>query len=155
MFIAAIAAIALVPGAANAQSRHEVRQDQRQINQDRREMNRDLRHGRHDQVREDRRDLRRDRRERREDWRDYRRSHRDVFRRPAYVGPRGWSYRPVTIGHRFAPTFYGRNYWVNNWATYRLPAPGRWQRWIRYGNDVVLVNTRTGRVVAVYNNFFW
>ena len=155
MLFAAVAAIALVPGAANAQSAREVRHDQREVNHDRREIRRDVRQGRYHEAREDRRELREDRRERREDWRDYRRTHREAFRRPAYVGPRGWRYRPVSVGYRFAPVYYGRNYWVNDWATYRLPRPGAWQRWIRYGNDVILVNTRTGRVITVYNGFFW
>ncbi|MGN6375242.1 MAG: RcnB family protein [Sphingomonas sp.] len=155
MFIAAIAAVALIPGAANAQSRQEVRHDQREINHDRREVNRDLRQGRYHEAREDRRELREDRRERNQDWRDYRRSHRDAFRRPAYVGPRGWRYRPVAVGHRFQPVYYGRRYWVNDWSAYRLPRPNAMQRWVRYGNDVVLVNVRTGRVITVYNGFFW
>jgi Ni/Co efflux regulator RcnB len=29
------------------------------------------------------------------------------------------------------------------------------QRWVRYGNDVVLVNIRTGRVIEVHRAFFW
>lgn len=141
MFIAAIAAAALVPGVASAQSAREVRHDQREVR-------RDVRHGDYREAREDRRELR-------EDWRDFRRSHRDVYHRPAYRGPRGWRYRPIAVGHRFAPVYYGRNYWVNDWATYRLPRPGAYQRWVRYGNDVVLVNTRNGRVIAVHNGFFW
>lgn len=155
MFIAAIAVAVLVPGAASAQSANEVRHDQREVNHDRREVHRDVRQGRYHEAREDSRELREDRHERNGDWRDYRRTHRDAFRRPAYVGPRGWRYRPVTVGYRFAPSFYGRNYWVNDWATYRLPRPNGWERWVRYGNDVVLVNVRTGRVVTVYNGFFW
>jgi Ni/Co efflux regulator RcnB len=153
--ITAIAAATLIPGAASAQSRHEVRHDQHEVRQDQREVHRDLRRGQYHEAREDRRELREDRRERNQDWREYRRTHRDVYRRPAYVGPRGWRYHRVDVGHRFEPVYYGRRYWVNDWATYRLPRPGRYQRWVRYGNDVVLVNTRTGRVLTVYYGFFW
>ena len=141
MVLAAVAAAIAVPGVASAQSAREIRHDQREVR-------RDMRHGDYREAREDRRELR-------EDWRDYRRSHREVYRRPAYAGPRGFRYRPVTVGYRFAPAYYGRNYWVNDYARYRLPRPGAHQRWIRYGNDVVLVNMRTGRVVTVYNGFFW
>ncbi|WP_260926612.1 RcnB family protein [Novosphingobium sp. 9] len=124
------------PTIASAQSRAEVRHDNREIRQDRRE-------------------LRRDRQERREDWRDYRQAHRDVYHRPAYAGPRGYRYVRVGVGHRFAPAYYGQRYWVNDYARYRLPAPRAGARWIRYGNDVVLVNTRTGVVLQAYNGFFW
>ena len=141
MVLAAVAAAVAVPGVASAQSAREIRHDQREVR-------RDMRHGDYREAREDRRELR-------EDWRDYRRSHRNVYHRPVYRGPRGYAYRPVTVGYRFAPSYYGRNYWVNDYATYRLPRPGAYQRWIRYGNDVVLVNTRTGRVIQVYNGFFW
>lgn len=141
MLMAAVAAAVAVPGVASAQSAREVRHDQREVRKD-------IRHGDYREAREDRREMR-------EDWRDYRRSHREVYRRPAYAGPRGFRYRPVTVGYRFAPAYYGRNYWVNDYARYRLPRPGAYQRWIRYGNDVVLVNTRTGRVITVNNGFFY
>jgi Ni/Co efflux regulator RcnB len=141
MVMAAVAAAVAVPGIASAQSAREVRHDQREVRKD-------VRRGHYQEAREDRRELR-------EDWRDYRKSHRNVYRRPAYVGPRGWRYRPVAVGHRFAPAYYGRNYWINDWATYRLGRPAQYQRWVRYGNDVVLVDIRTGRVIRVYNGFFW
>ena len=57
MLFAAAAAIALIPGAAIAQSAHEVRHDQREIRHDRREVQRDLRQGRYHEAREDRREL--------------------------------------------------------------------------------------------------
>ena len=141
MVFAAVAASLLAPSIASAQSAREVRHDQREVR-------RDIRHGNYREAREDRREMR-------EDWRDYRRAHRNVYHRPAYTGPRGYRYRPVSVGYRFAPSYYGRNYWVNDWATYRLARPGAYQRWVRYGNDVVLVDTRTGRVIAVNNGFFW
>lgn len=141
MLMTAVAAALLVPGAANAQSAREVRHD-------RREVRKDIRHGDYREAREDRRELR-------EDWRDYRRAHRDVYHRPAYVGPRGYRYRQVTVGYRFAPSYYGSRYRVNDWARYRLARPGAHQRWIRYGNDMLLINVRTGRVLRVYRGFFW
>lgn len=141
MVLAAVAGAIALPGVASAQSAREVRHDQREVRKD-------IRRGDYREAREDRRELR-------EDWRDYRRAHRQVYHRPAYRGPRGYVYRPVAVGHRFAPAYYGRRFWVDNYATYRLPRPGAHQRWIRYGNDIVLVNMRTGRVVTVYNGFFW
>jgi Ni/Co efflux regulator RcnB len=114
-----------------------------------------VRRGDYQEAREDRRELREDRRELREDWRSYRRANRGVYNRPDYAGPRGHRYRPVSIGFRFEPAYYGQRYWVNDYARYRLPRPGPNRRWIRYGNDVVLINVRNGRVVQVYRNFYW
>jgi len=157
IIIAVLAAATILPAAgASAQSAREVRQSQREVRQSQRELAEARRYGDRGDVREARREVREDRRELREDWRDYRRSHRNVYTRGAYAGPRGYRYRPVNVGYRFAPQYYGRNYWINDYATYRLPRPGYgYQRWVRYGNDVVLVDTRSGRVTQVYNRFFY
>ena len=100
------------------------------------------------------RDVREARREYRQDWRDYRRRSPDAFRGPAYVGPRGYAYRPIAPGYRFDRSYYDRRYWIDPYR-YRLPAAASGRRWIRYGNDVVLLDVRTGRVVNVYNRFFF
>lgn len=160
MIMAALAATALVPVtfipiAAQAQSAREVRDSQRDLRRDQRNLRDAQRFGTKRDVRDARRDVRSSQRELRQDWRDYRRTNRNVFRQPAYVGPRGYTYRPVAVGHRFQPAYYGNRYWVNNFSTYRLPPPGRNARWVRYGNDVVLVDTRNGRVLQVYDRFFW
>lgn len=147
--------VMMAPTMASAQSAREIRHDHREIRHDRREIRQDQRRGDWREAREDRHELRQDRRELREDWRDYRKSHRDAFRGPAYVGPRGYAYRPVTVGYRFAPAYYHNRYWVRDYARYRLPAPGRFHQWVRYGNDVVLIDVRSGRVVRVFDRFFW
>lgn len=144
-----------IPVAASAQSAREVRESARDVRQDERDLREARRYGDRRDVREARRDVRDSRQELREDWRDYRRSHREAYRRPAYVGPRGYAYRPVAVGHRFDRAYYGDRYWVRNYSNYRLPAPRAGHRWVRYGNDVVLINMRSGRVVTVYNKFFW
>lgn len=155
LLLAAVAMATLSPGVAVAQSAGEVRHDTREVNKDRREVRRDVARGDYREARHDRRELREDRQERREDWQEYRRTHRDAFRRSAYVAPRGYAYRPVSAGVRLNGAFWGSNYRINNYSTYRLPYPGRNMSYVRYGNDVLLVNVRTGRVVRVYNGFFW
>ena len=82
-------------------------------------------------------------------------SHVATFHRPAYVGPRGYRYRPLSIGATLDRMFWGSNYRIGNYATYRLPYPGHNRMYVRYGNDVLLVNARNGRVIAVHHNFFW
>jgi Ni/Co efflux regulator RcnB len=141
ILLAALAATVLVPAGASAQTAREVRHDQREVN-------RDIRHGRYNEARRDQRELR-------EDWRDYRRTHRSVYTRRAYVAPRGYRYRPVSVGAVLNRLLWTPNYRIGNYATYRLPYPGRNRAWVRYGNDVVLINTRNGRVITVYNGFFY
>ena len=148
-------AAAAIPTIAPAQNR-EFRENRQDIRQEQRDVNRAIRNGAPPRVvRAEQRDVREARRENREDWRDWRRDHRNDYRRPAYAGPRGYAYRPVAVGYRFQPAYYGRNYWVTDYNRYRLSAPGRNQQWVRYGNDVVRVNTRSGRVLAVNRDFFW
>jgi len=86
--------------------------------------------------------------------RDNRRDNRQAYRGPAYSGPRGYSYRPVAVGHRFEPAYYGSRYQVNDYRRYNLPAPTRGARWVRYGNDMVMVNVNNGRVLRVQRAFF-
>ena len=133
-----------MPSVADAR-RREVRHDRHEVRQDRREVRQDLRNGASPrEVREDRRELREDRRELREDRHDR--------RRVAYVAPyRGWSYRPINRGFVLRPVFWGPAY-VIDYAFYRLAAPRANERWIRYGDDLVLVNVRTGRVLEVIRN---
>lgn len=152
--ILGLLAATIAPVMASAQT-PELRRDRQDIREERRDVREAQRYGDRQDVREERRDLREARREHREDWRDYRRDHRDAYRQPAYIGPRGYRYRPVVVGHRFEPVYYGRRYLVADPARYRLPPAGFHQRWVRYGNDVVLVNIRNGRVIQVYNGFFW
>ena len=142
--------------------REEWRDDRRNARQDRRD---DRREWRRDQ-REDRRDWREDRRDDRRvyrqarrdyrDWRAYRQAERNAFRRGSYYAPRGLTYRPVRVGGRLnSNLFWGSRYWVDPYDYY-LPQPRYgYQRYIRYGNDVLLIDTRNGRVLVVYDRFFW
>lgn len=151
----ALAVCVLTPGLATAQGMGEIRSGQQEVRRGHQEVQRDLARGDRAEAREDRQELREDRRELREDWRDYREKNREVFRGARYNGPRGYRYRPVAAGHTFQPAFYSSRYWVSDPTRYRLNAAGRYQRWVRYGNDVVLINTRNGRVITVYRSFFW
>ena len=77
--------------------------------------------------------------------------------RNRYVAPiRNWNYRRVSVGYRLQPAFYGSRYYINDYGAYNLQAPhGRWLRWIRYGDDLLLVNIRTGRVLNVVHYRGW
>lgn len=152
--IAGLMAATLAPTMASAQNA-ELRHDRRELREQQRDVRQAVRDGASPrEIREQQRDVREARQELREDRRDYRRDRPDAFRGPAYVGPRGYAYRPVGPGYRFTPDYYGRSYWIDP-VRYRLPPARHGARWVRYGNDVVMVNVRTGRVVEVRNRFFY
>ena len=68
--------------------------------------------------------------------------------RSAYAAPvRGWKYKPVAPGTRLGAAFYAARYAIA--APSGLPAARGSRRWIRYGDDAVLVDTRSGRVLKV------
>jgi hypothetical protein len=154
MFLLGLIAATALPGMASAQN-SELRRDRQDIREEQRELRHAQRYGDREDVREERRDVREARREYREDWREYRRNHRDAYRMRPYSGPRGYRYRPITVGHRFAPAYYSGRYMISDPWRYRLPRTVGPQRWVRYGNDVALVNIRNGRVLEVHRGFFW
>jgi Ni/Co efflux regulator RcnB len=141
VLIAALAATVLVPSTVSAQSAHEIRHDQREVA-------RDVNRGHYREAREDQQELNRD-------LRDYRQRHRHLYNRPAYVWPNGHRYTALTVGSTLDNVFWGPRYRISNYSTYRLPYPGAHRQWVRYGNDAVLMNRRTGRIITVYNDFFF
>jgi len=147
-------AATLVPGLAQAQS-PELRGDRRDVREEQREYRDAVRRGAPDRViREERRDVVEARREYRDDWRDHRRRNPDVYRGGGWYAPRGYSYRRVDVGYRFNPAFYDRRYWVDPVRYHLRPAPYG-HRWVRYGNDVVLINIGSGRVADINYRFFY
>lgn len=59
----------------------------------------------------------------------------------------GWTYKPLKAGARLQPIFYTSRYVVI--APRGVPPARGRQRWIRYGDDLLLVDTRGGRVARV------
>ena len=57
--------------------------------------------------------------------------------------------------HRGASLFFGRNYWISDPYSYRLPPSPPGTQWIRYYDDVVLVDVYSGEVLDVIYDFFW
>lgn len=125
----------------------EQRQDRREARDDRRDWRQDRR--------ADRRWDRQWRNDRRYDWYSYRNRYRDVYRVGRYYDPFGYGYRRFSIGIRIGQPFYAQRYWINDPWHYRLPDAGPGFRWVRYYNDVLLVDTWSGEVVDVIYDFFW
>ncbi|MBC7986528.1 MAG: RcnB family protein, partial [Sphingomonadaceae bacterium] len=165
----------------DVQDRREDVRDRREDVRDRREDRRDVREDRRD-VREDGWDRREDRRDRfdnrrdfrndnnyrngrwnngwrndnRYNWRSWRGRNSSLFRWRWYA-PRGWryGYRRFGVGHTLASVFLASSYWLSDPYRYRLPHAYGNHRWIRYYNDVVLVDVRTGRIIDVEHGFFY
>src|SRR5690606_6719882 len=78
-------------------------------------------------------------------WYNYRNQYRNVFRVGRYNTPyRNWSYRRLTIGFHLDSLFYSNRYWINDPWQYRLPAVHGPYRWVRYYDDVLLVDIYSG-----------
>lgn len=140
MILLGLMAVMSAPVAAQT-SPGELRRDRQDVREQRQDLRDAQRHGDYRDVRDQRDDLRGAKREWREDRHD------------AYAAPYGgWRYSALRPGARLRPGFYGQRYRVTNYDRYRLrPAAGN-RQWIRYGDDLVLVNTRTGRVMEVLRN---
>ena len=96
------------------------------------------------------------RNDRRYDWQNWRSRNRNIFRTSPYYSPyRNHRYSRFSIGVFLEPLFYGRNYWIGDPYQYRLPYAPPGTQWVRYYNDVLLVDTWSGEVVDVIYNFFW
>ena len=90
------------------------------------------------------------------DWQRYRYSNRGIFRSP-YYAPRGYGYgyNRLSIGLVLDQIFWGRDYWISDPWQYRLPPAPYGTQWVRYYNDVVLVDVYSGEVIDVIYDFFW
>lgn len=89
------------------------------------------------------------------DWYRFRAYNRNLFRAPPYYAPRGFAYRPWFPGLRIDPWFYGRDYWISDPYAYHLPPAPPGCEWVRYYNDIALVNIYDGTVLDVVSGFFY
>lgn len=96
------------------------------------------------------------RRDSRYDWSGWRNVHRGVFHPGYYYAPyRGYSYSRLSIGIFLGAPFYAEQYWITDPWAYRLPPAYGPYRWVRYYDDVLLVDIYSGEVVDVIHDFFW
>lgn len=96
------------------------------------------------------------RRDQRYDWQRYRYSNRNLFQSQRYYAPYGWSYgyRRFSIGITLSSILFDQQYWIDDPYSYRLPPVYGPYRWVRYYDDVLLVDLRTGQVVDTIYDFF-
>jgi hypothetical protein len=90
------------------------------------------------------------------DWQRYRYSNRNAFHLGPYYSPyRGYGYNRFSIGIFLDPFFYDQRYWIGDPWQYRLPPAEPGTEWVRYYNDVLLVDVYTGEVLDTIYDFFW
>jgi Ni/Co efflux regulator RcnB len=98
-------------------------------------------------------------------WNNYpRQFDRNVYQRnvtaprsyhwQSYNRPSGWYYQRWVYGQIFPRIFWGRDYWLNDYWMFDLPIPPYGYVWVRYGDDAVLINRRTGEVLQVEYGLF-
>ncbi|MBD2842257.1 RcnB family protein [Erythrobacter sp. KMU-140] len=153
--------------------RRDFRRDRRDFRRDRRDFRRDRRDYRRDFRRADRRAYNRGfrhgyrngnfrrwdrgwRSHRRYNWRGWRGSNRHVFRLGRYYAPfRAHRYNRFRVGFFLDSVFFQPRYYIHDPWAYRLPQVYGPYRWVRYYDDVALVDIYTGEVVDVIYDFFW
>lgn len=108
-------------------------------------------------MRQDRRWDRQWRQSNRYNWRNHRQINRNVYRLPRYYAPRNYryGYQRFSIGITLGSMLFANQYWINDPYTYRLPEAYYPYQWVRYYNDALLVDTRSGVVVDVEHDIFW
>lgn len=152
--VAAVAAT-FAPMTAQAQTR-ELQRDRQEVREQKGDLKEAKRYGDRRDVRNERQDVREARqelKEDRQDWRSYKQQNRRAFQANRFNAP--FRYRPFNSGVSIGASYYAPRYRVTNYSNYRLPQPGRYQTYVRHYNDVLLVNTRTGRVIQAYRGFYW
>jgi Ni/Co efflux regulator RcnB len=146
LILGAIALAIFVPGTASAQTA-EIRKDERQVSEQNEQLQRAIETGDPRQIEEQARDARKAGQELRED--------QDHFARNQYVAPySNWTYSSPEPGTKLRSRFYSERYNVAHPDSYELHSVKHHQRWVRYGDDLLLVNIRTGRVIEVATGRF-
>lgn len=68
--------------------------------------------------------------------------------------PQGWGYRTWMVGQFLPALFLTPDYYWTDYAAFDLQPPPPGYQWIRYGDDLLLVNLRTGAVEDVIQGAF-
>ena len=76
------------------------------------------------------------------------------FHWQTYNRPSGWFYQRWVFGQIFPRIFWAQNYWLTDYWMFDLPIPPYGYVWVRYGDDALLVNKRTGQVLQVVYDLF-
>jgi hypothetical protein len=82
------------------------------------------------------------------------RSHQR-YRYGYYNPPIGFYAHSWAFGEILPRAWYGSDYLLEDWWNYGLPYPPPGYDWVRVGDDALLIDNYTGRVVQVVRDIFW
>ena len=77
------------------------------------------------------------------------------FRLGGYRQPYGYYARAWAFGDFLPRGWFGQDYWLGDFVDYGLPYPPPGFEWVRVGDDAIMVDQYTGRVVQVVRGIFW
>ncbi|MET0273341.1 MAG: RcnB family protein [Phenylobacterium sp.] len=77
------------------------------------------------------------------------------YRGHSWRAPSGFYSRLWVYGDILPRGWYGSNYQLNDWWSYGLPMPPPGYDWVRVGDDAILIDSYSGRVVQVVRYVFW
>jgi Ni/Co efflux regulator RcnB len=152
ILISALIIVSVTPIAAEARP-NELRHDRTDVREERRDVQRAVRSRKPGVIRDEREDLREAHQEYREDLRERSYNDRGHYRGNRFVAP--FRYNRFNTGVRISYGYYQPRYYVNNYSSYRLRAPGYHLRYVRHYNDLLLVNVQSGQIVRVYRSFYY
>lgn len=91
------------------------------------------------------------------DQRHYGQTYRSQqrYRGYAYRPPSGFYIRSWSYGDLLPRSWWSTQYRLNDWWSYGLPIPPIGYEYVRVGDDVLLVDMFSGRVVQVIYDVFW
>ena len=72
-----------------------------------------------------------------------------------YVQPYGWYAQRWEYGQILPALFWGRDYWLTDYAGFGLIDPPYGYVWVRYGNDALLVDVESGQILSVEYGVFY
>ena len=77
------------------------------------------------------------------------------FHAPGYRPPQGYYARRWAWGMTLPPLFWGRQYWLMDYAIYDLPPPPFGTIWVRVGDDALLIDQTDGMIITVAYGVFY
>ena len=86
--------------------------------------------------------------------RDVRVYHGNRVHAGRYAWPHGYAYGRRAVGYIMPRPFLASTYYYSGWRALGLAAPLAGHQWVRYGEDLLLVQVATGRVVDVRYGVF-
>lgn len=77
-----------------------------------------------------------------------------AFHAARYRWPYGYAYHRYVVGYRLPHRFWMHDYYVTDYALYDLDPPPPNFAWLRYGPDLVEIDTTTGAIAQIIYGFF-